>query len=117
MSSIGERIKKIRIEFKLNQKEFADKLETSQKSISEYERNITSINEKIIANLIKIFKIDSNWLIAGQGEMFINDNKIKKIESNNISENIMEDFKTLDIKNQKAIYLEILTKLKEEGKI
>ncbi len=113
---IEDRLKAIRKKSKLNQRNFAKKLSTSYGTLQTYEQGKVKVPHPFLEILIKIFKININWLLTGQGEMFINDNEIK-IENNNSSNEAIEDFKILEKKNQKAIHLEILKKLSEEGKI
>ena len=54
MKTFGENLKKLRLENNLSQKDFANKMQTSQQRISEWECNK---NEPSLYNIIKILKI------------------------------------------------------------
>ena len=54
MKTFGENLKKLRIENHLSQKDFANKMETTQQRVSEWECNK---NEPSLYNIIKILKI------------------------------------------------------------
>lgn len=54
MSSFGENLKSLRKLNKLNQKEFADKMETTQQRVSEWECNKV---EPSLFNILKIIKV------------------------------------------------------------
>lgn len=67
MSTVGERVKEIRKQNKLNQKMFAQELGISQNHVS----NIENGNENPSTTLLKLlclkFNIDEQWLIDGSG--------------------------------------------------
>ena len=54
MSSFGENLKSLRKLNKLSQKEFADKMETTQQRVSEWECNKV---EPSLFNILKIIKV------------------------------------------------------------
>ena len=54
MNSFGENLKSLRKLNKLSQKEFADKMETTQQRVSEWECNKV---EPSLFNIIKIIKV------------------------------------------------------------
>ena len=54
MITFGENLKKLRNENHLSQKDFADKMKTTQQRVSEWECNK---NEPSLYNIIKILKI------------------------------------------------------------
>jgi len=61
----------IRSKLGLNQTEYAKKLDSSQNLISKYEKGQVELPYKIINNLNKVFNIDINWLLTGNGDMLI----------------------------------------------
>ncbi len=125
--SIGERFAKAleKIYGKRNSNKVAEEFNITPQAIGQLKKKNTLTETVCLISEKK--KINLNWLFTGQGEMFINDNEIKIEssiksinnfnESNNPSNEAIEDFKILERKNQKAIHLEILKKLSEEGKI
>jgi len=118
MYSIGKRLRAIREKLNLKQEELASTLNSNQKSISRYEKDLTNINSEIIVKLVNNFKVNSNWLLTGQGEMFLEDSKsIKKIikGNNNIVNvdvnNSFNDKSDEDI--EKTVLKDIMNKLKD----
>lgn len=87
MSDINDRFKSIRLETKLNQQKFGDKLRISQNHISSLESGRRTITTRIIKDICREFNINENWFITGKGDKF-NTNKYKKDKENNISNNI-----------------------------
>ena len=69
---VSERIKEIRKALDLNQKEFADRLKMSNSSLSDVENGKYSPNFDMVRNLVVEFKVNIDYLLFGEGEMFIN---------------------------------------------
>jgi len=67
---LNERIKEIRKEKKLSQKEFAKNINLSQNHLSSIENNVRSTTERIINDICKTYNVNKNWLLTGEGEMF-----------------------------------------------
>lgn len=70
--NIGERIFSIRAKLKLNQREFAKKLETSSGYISGIESGKNMAGGEFLLRLNREFGVDLNWLLTGIGEPFVN---------------------------------------------
>ncbi len=68
---VSERIKEIRKSLDLNQREFADRLKVSVSSLSDVENGKYSPNFELVRNLVKEFKVNEDYLLFGEGEMFI----------------------------------------------
>lgn len=66
-----ERIKTIRKEFNLTQEEFAKKLHVSRSALSLYELGKAVPSEAVCNHLIREFCINEEWLVSGNGDMFI----------------------------------------------
>lgn len=69
--TIGERVQKIRFDLDLSQTQFGEKLGKSHATISKIEANETQLNEAIINGLILHFNVNKDWLLKGEGNMFI----------------------------------------------
>ena len=69
MESIGLRIKKIRKEYGLNQKEFGERLGVTNAHISRMEKGITEPSEALSKLICKEFGISMDWLKNGHGPM------------------------------------------------
>ena len=68
---IGDRIKEIRMAKKLNQVEFAKRLNLSQSAVANYENNSRVPIDAIIGSICREFNVNEAWLRTGEGEMFI----------------------------------------------
>jgi transcriptional regulator with XRE-family HTH domain len=71
MSSIFERILKVRTSLNLNQKEFAEKLSISFRNLQNYETGKTeNIPHTFIHSLYDVLHVNLYWLFTGLGQMF-----------------------------------------------
>lgn len=62
MNTIGDKVKFIRLQNKLNQIIFAEKIGISQGRLSEIEQGKTKPSAETIKELRKEFNVDLNWL-------------------------------------------------------
>jgi SOS-response transcriptional repressor LexA len=69
--TIGDRFKELRENLRFNQSELARLIEANPSIISDIERGEKEPSKKIISALIIKYKINSNWLLTGEGEMFV----------------------------------------------
>lgn len=77
-NNIGERIKQIREENGLTQKEFADRLNSSRSHISGVENNSVPISDRLIKLICMEFGINEEWLRSGKGEKSVYVKAVKK---------------------------------------
>lgn len=91
MTNIGERIKRLRKESKLNQKDFSKSIGITQGALSEIENNNTKPSIDTIVAISEKFKISTNWLLTG-----------KEIELNSTDDSLAE-------------YIKLGKELKEKG--
>lgn len=117
MSSIGERLEKIRINLAMTGKSFAETLEITPQGYINYSKNKRDIPIPIVLKINQMFNISFDWLLTGRGEMLQDGiEKEEKISISNkinshISEKeieILEAFRKLDQKKQKLYYHQIL---------
>lgn len=66
---MNERIKKLRKELKMTQKDFAEKIKVSPNSIARYELGDRKPSDAIINSICREFDINEDWLRTGKGEM------------------------------------------------
>ena len=66
----GERIKAIRKELNLNQKEFAERITVTQAQISAIEKNIRTLTERTKQAIIKEFRVRQAYLDGTTNEIF-----------------------------------------------
>ncbi|MFA5646507.1 MAG: helix-turn-helix transcriptional regulator [Candidatus Ratteibacteria bacterium] len=67
----GDRLKEIRRKLKLSQIAFSDSIGVTQPAISLMEKNASAPSAEVLNNIRKTYNIDLNWLLSGQGEMFL----------------------------------------------
>lgn len=70
---ISQRIKQIRNAKKLSQSVFSADLGVTQASISMYESGNRHPDAAFLKTVCESYNVDLNWLITGEGEMFINE--------------------------------------------
>lgn len=123
-----DRIRKIRKENKLTQKEFAEKLGIKQNTVASYEMGRIGVSDSVIISICREFGVNEDWLRNGNGDMCIpaEDEDAAIVsdlleESNSlygIIKGIMKTYKKLDIDSQKVIENfaeELLDELKKGG--
>ena len=66
---IGERIKQLRTDKGLSQQAFAELLSTSSGYICDVEKGKSVPGGTFLCSLKRVFGIDMNWLLVGEGEM------------------------------------------------
>ena len=77
--SIGKRLKTIRKALDLNQTDFGTRINLSQTTIGQYEKETRPITERVISQLVSEFHINEEYLRHGTGDMFI-DQKPKLVQ-------------------------------------
>lgn len=65
------RIIEIRKDKKLNQEEFANKLNLSRNFINQIESGKKNPSDRTIIDICKEFKVNEEWLRTGEGEMYL----------------------------------------------
>ncbi len=70
---IANRIRLLRKSLELTQNEFAKKLNCSRDKIVTYELNKINFDFSFLDYICKVFKVNTNWLLNGTGEMFAQD--------------------------------------------
>ncbi|WP_052466156.1 helix-turn-helix domain-containing protein [Beduini massiliensis] len=69
-SSIGARIKAIRLEKKLNQESFGKRLGVGKTAISKLEKNERNLTEQMGKLIMNEFNVSYAYLMEGKGDMF-----------------------------------------------
>ena len=69
--SIGNRLKQIRKALQMNQTDFGARINLSQTTIGQYEKETRPITERVISQLIAEYNINEEYLRHGTGEMFV----------------------------------------------
>ncbi len=81
---IYQRFTELRKYLKMTQSEFGKELGRTKMAISYYEKGERSIDNSIILLLQEKFNVNTDWLINGNGSMFLSDNE-KKADSGVVS--------------------------------
>lgn len=81
---IYQRFMQLRKYLKMTQSEFGKELGRTKMAISYYEKGERSIDNSIILLLKEKFNVNTDWLINGNGSMFLLDNE-KKADSGVVS--------------------------------
>lgn len=68
---ISENLKKLRKHLGLSMAKFADKVEISAVTLTNYERGERTPSAPFFIQLHKNLNVNLNWLVSGVGEMFI----------------------------------------------
>lgn len=74
----GDTIKKIRKELKLNQSEFAEKINVSRSLIGGLEKEYTALTDRVKEDIIRVYGVNPAYLETGEGEMFLQEPKQKE---------------------------------------
>lgn len=73
MSTLGQRLKELRLSLKLTQTAFAERVDLTAASLSRFESGRVSPSPRTIAVICSTFGISRNWLENGVGEMLSQD--------------------------------------------
>lgn len=76
---MNERIKALRKALGLTQQKFADKIGVRQNTVAQYEMGRNSPIDSVIALICREFGVSETWLRTGEGEMFSDVSRDKKI--------------------------------------
>ena len=60
----GERLRELRCEKGLTQKQLAEKLNISQKSLSKYERESLDLSTEMIVRICRYFQVSADYLLG-----------------------------------------------------
>lgn len=71
METIGDRLKKVRVDKNFNQSDFADALDIGQGAISANELGTRAVSKRTIKAVCREFGVREEWLLSGEGEMYV----------------------------------------------
>lgn len=69
--TINERVKFVRNELNLTQKEFGEKITVAQTYLSQIEKGDRNVTAKILKIICSEFNVNEEWLNSGTGEIFV----------------------------------------------
>lgn len=70
---MNKRLKILRAQLGMSQKQFGEKLHLSVSQISSYENNYRNIPERTICDIIREFNVNPKWIRFGLGNIFNKD--------------------------------------------
>lgn len=90
MIDIGKKIKELRIERGMLQKDLATKIGVARNTITQYEQNIAKPSYEVLIEIAKIFNVSTDYLLGLEDESgrktYINNyGKINNISNNNFN--------------------------------
>ena len=94
---IGLQFRELRKQLGLTQKEMARIVGVTPAAISDFEAGKSSPSANLCAVLAKKFKVNLNWLLTGEGEMFVEDTKGLTADQHKALEAIKKDGKIAKI--------------------
>lgn len=68
--TVGERLRVVRKDKKLNQGEFGAEVGVSTATISLLEKGAVKITERNVRDICRAFNVNREWLLEGTGEMY-----------------------------------------------
>ncbi len=74
---MNDRLKLLRKKLGLTQEEFAESLDTVFTAISKYELGKIRPGSEFLSKLNRLFHVNINWLLTGEGEIFMSLDDIK----------------------------------------
>lgn len=92
---MNERIKEIRKILKLSQKKFGENLNISQNHISSIENGTRAVTDRMISDICRLYSVNKDWLITGEGEIFIDPLAPFTIEDDEVK-NFIKNFLKMD---------------------
>ena len=111
MSIFGERLKELRKESELTQKELADKLSISSSAVAMYERGNREPSFEIMEEIADLFNVDMNFLLGKSQERNATQKKsLADVEHQEAVEKAAELFSRLSEEEQQQAltYIEFL---------
>lgn len=97
MSTMSERIKQLRKEFDITQKDMARELGVTNAHISRIEKGLTMPSDALIKLIAKLYEVSEPWLKTGEGPMMIYD--LWDESDNNLDRSLKEFNKLLTDRN------------------
>jgi transcriptional regulator with XRE-family HTH domain len=95
---INQRIKLLRENLKISQREFCKLLSLSGGYIANIEANLREPNDRLIKLIVSEFNVNEEWLLSGSGQMF--DIKVRDERSSRL----LSVFNSLSRKYQDVVF-------------
>ena len=109
--TVNQRIKDIRKNLKMSQKEFASAISISNTYLAGIENEARKVNDRIIKLCSMVFGINETWLKEGKGEIFFRSPDVKTTRLVNIFNKLPVNFQDYALEQ-----MEGLLKLREKNR-
>ena len=83
VKAMNNRLKEVRKQLGLTQQELANKLSVNYNSVSQWERGVSNITDRVINQICSLFNVNKEWFVNGKGEMF-------KVNNQEVIDNLNE---------------------------
>lgn len=116
MSTVHDRIKKLRLTLNINQEDFASKVNISRNSVTLMESGKRNPSDRTLKDISRIFNANFFWLRDGKGDMFIDfpdamiDELVNHYDLSELDRSIIEGFVKLD-KEKRDFFTSYLKKM------
>lgn len=67
---MNSRLRTLRKELCLTQSQFAEKINLKDGAVSAYEKGTRAIPDRTVADIVRVYGVNENWLRTGESEMF-----------------------------------------------
>lgn len=104
----GERLKAARKSLGLTLEKFGEKLGIKKNTLSQLENGVNSLTDQMIRSICREYKVNYDWLVHGEGEMFedlsgtILDELCIEYGCDDMDRKIIESYLKLDAKTKQA---------------
>ncbi|GEM_PF-2290255 len=115
MVNISKRLTELRKKQDMSQADFAERMGTNKVQVSRYETGERTPTVDYIIKLVEVFKINTNWLIAGNGEMFLDQEKRAKEPKDDGFDETIKALQKLTPDRQKYYYHKIMAESLERS--
>lgn len=102
MNNMQDRLKILRNDKEMSQVEFGKLIGISRSQIACYENGIRELTERTINDICREFNVNKDWLLTGEGEMYIVSNEDERLAK------ILVELHTSDNENLKNLIEKML---------
>ena len=89
METIADRFIKMRNMLNINKSQFAQSIQTTPSIVGEIESGKREPSKNILIKLLNTYNVNINWLLSGDGNIFLNDRNTQNIEYINSDSTIL----------------------------
>ena len=95
---LNERIKQLRLAYKLNQVEFGRKLGVTKQCVSNWENNIIQPSVEMLMKIADLFSVTTDYLLGRDDRQYLDISGLTESETIHV-QNIINDIRGVDTKD------------------